>query len=99
VCQEENGAPPCQCAIPVTREQVGRLRAYQTQQHGRTLICSELACEWMAALTAFLPAGEDPVMAWLLDPFALPPEADLRHSADLGDLLDMLDAPPAAALS
>lgn len=99
VCQEEDGAPPCACPLPVTREQVGRLRAYRAQQHDRTVMCSELAGQWMAALTAFLPASENPAEAWLLDPFALPPEADLRHSTDLGSLLDMLGAPPAAALS
>lgn len=53
----------------------------------------------MAALAAFLPAGENPVLAWMSDPFDLPPEADLRHAGDLGHLLDMLGAPPAAALS
>jgi hypothetical protein len=99
LCQEEDGAPPCECTLPVTREQVGRLHAYQARQHDRTLVASEQAVEWMAALTAFLPAGDDPVITWMRDPFALPTEADLRHAADLGDLLDMLGAPPAAALS
>jgi hypothetical protein len=99
LCQEEDGAPACECLIPVTREQVGRLRAYQAQRHGRTVVCSGLAGQWMAALSAFLPAGEDPAGTWLRDPFALPPEADLCHAADLGNLLDLLGAPPAAALS
>lgn len=98
-CQEQKGAAPCTCASLVTREQVGRLRAYLAQQPGRAVICSELAGQWMAALSAFLPAGENPVEAWMRDPFALPPEADLRHAADLGELLDILGAPPAAALS
>jgi hypothetical protein len=99
LCQEEGEAVPCECAPPVTREQVGRLLAYQAQQPGRAVICSELAGEWMAALSVFLPAGENPVEAWMRDPFALPPEADLRHAVDLGDLLDILGAPSAAALS
>jgi hypothetical protein len=80
-------------APPVTREQVGRLLAYQAQRPGRAVICSELAGHWMAALSVFLPAGDNPVEAWMRDPFTLPPEADLRHAADLGDLLDMLGAP------
>jgi hypothetical protein len=99
LCQEEEGAPPCACAPPVTREQAGRLRAYLAQRPGRAVISSELAGEWMAVLSAFLPAGEDPVEAWMRDPFALPPEADLRHATDLGDLLDLLGAPSVAALS
>jgi hypothetical protein len=102
LCQEEEGAPPCACGMPVTREQVGRLRACQAQQPGRAVICSQLAGEWMAALTMFLPIGENPVEAWMREPFDLPPEADLRHAVDLGDLLDLLDllgAPSAAALS
>jgi hypothetical protein len=53
----------------------------------------------MAALSAFLPAGENPAEAWMRDPFALPPEADLRHAVNLGNLLDVLGAPSAAALS
>jgi hypothetical protein len=99
LCQEEEGAPPCACAPPVTREQVGRLRAYLAQQPGRAVICSELTGEWMAALSAFLPARENPVEAWLRDPFALPSEADLRHAIDLGHLLDILGVPSAAVLS
>jgi hypothetical protein len=99
VCQEEEGAPPCACAPPVTREQVGRLLAYLAQQSGRAVICSELTGEWMAALSAFLPAGENPVERWMRDPFALPPTADLWHAVDLGDLLDMLGVPSAAAFS
>lgn len=98
-CQEEEGAAPCACAPPVTREQVGRLRAYLARQPGRAVICSELTGQWMAALSVFLPAGENPVEAWMRDPFALPPEAGLRHAVDLGELLDMLGAPSAAALS
>jgi 8-oxo-dGTP diphosphatase len=99
LCQEEPGTPPCECAPPVTREQVGRLRAYQAQHPARTIICSELAGQWMAALSAFLPAAPDPVEAWMRAPFALPPQADLRHAGDLDDLLDMLGAPAVAALS
>ncbi len=51
------------------------------------------------ALSAHLPDGEDPFEAWLLEPFNLPAAADLRHAGDLGELLDMLDAPAAAAMS
>lgn len=53
----------------------------------------------MSALADFLPPGpdeEDRVLAWMSAPCALPPDADLRSSADLGELLDMLGAPPAA---
>ena len=99
LCQEEEGAAPCVCAPPVTREQVGRLRACLAQHPGRAVICSELTGQWIAALSAFLPAGENPVEAWMRDPFALPPEAGLQHAAGLGELLGMLGAPSAAALS
>jgi 8-oxo-dGTP diphosphatase len=99
VCQEEEGAPPCECAPPVTREQIGRLLAYLAEHPGRTVICSELVGQWMAALSVFLPAGPDPLEAWMRQPFALPPQADLLHADDLHDLLDKLGAPSAAALS
>jgi anti-sigma regulatory factor (Ser/Thr protein kinase) len=102
ICQEDPGNGPCECALPVTREQVGRLRAYASQHPERAFIMSELAGEWMSALVDFLPPGtdgEDPVLAWMSAPCTLPPAADLRASADLEALLDMLDAPPAAALS
>jgi len=99
VCQEEEEAAPCECAPPVTREQICRLRAYQARQPGRAVICSELSGQWMAALSVFLPAGENPVEMWMRDPFALLPEADLRYAVELDDLLDMLGAPSAAALS
>jgi hypothetical protein len=99
ICQEEEGASPCDCAAPVTREQVGRLHAYLSLNSDRAVIYSEPACEWLAALSAHLPDGEDPFEAWLLEPFNLPAAADLRHAGDLGELLDMLDAPAAAAMS
>jgi hypothetical protein len=38
-------------------------------------------------------------LAWLQAPFDVPPEADLQHAVDLGTLLDVLGAPPAAVLS
>jgi hypothetical protein len=98
LCQEEEGAAPCECAPPVTREQVGRLRACLAQQPGRAVICSELTGQWMAALSAFLPTAEDPVEAWMRDPFALPPKTDLQHATDLSELLEILGAPRAAAL-
>lgn len=47
----------------------------------------------------FLPESEDPILAWLQAPFDIPPATDLHHACDLGTLLDMLGAPPAAALS
>jgi hypothetical protein len=102
VCQEEDDAGPCACAVPVTREQAGRLRAYAGQHPERAFIMSELASAWMSALADFLPPGdgdEDRVLAWMSAPYALPPAAGLRSSADLGELLDMLGAPPAAVLS
>jgi len=99
ICQEEADAPPCDCAGPVTREQIGRLRAYLSVHPDRAVIYSELASEWLAALHAFLPESEDPLEAWLCDPFDLSPAADLRHASDLGVLLDMLDAPTVAAIS
>jgi hypothetical protein len=103
ICQEEgDDGGPCGCAVPVTREQVGRLRAYAGQHPERAFIMSELASAWMSALADFLPPGdgdEDRVLAWMSDPYVLPPAADLRSSADLGELLDMLGAPPAAVLS
>jgi hypothetical protein len=96
ICQEEAGAAPCDCATPVTREQVDRLRTYLTTNTTRTVIYSELANEWMAALDAFLPVGPDPLEAWLIDPYNLPPAADLQHASGLGALLDMLGAPAVA---
>jgi hypothetical protein len=83
----------------VTREQLGSLRAYTAQHPERAFICSEVSGEWMTALRSHLPPGEDPVLAWMLAPYGLPQAADLRSSADLGELLDMLGALPAAALS
>jgi len=102
VCQEEDGSGPCGCPVPVTREQVGRLHAYAGQHPERAFIMSELEGAWMSALADFLPPGdgdEDRVLAWMSDPCALPPDADLRSSSDLGKLLDMLGAPPPAAQS
>jgi hypothetical protein len=102
VCQEEPDNGPCECAVPFTREQVGRLRTYAAQHPERAIILSELAEEWMSALLDFLPPGkdgEDPVLAWMSAPYALPPDADLRSAADLGTLLDQLGAPPATAMS
>jgi hypothetical protein len=99
ICQEEEDAAPCDCAAPVTREQIGRLQAYLSFNSDRAVIYSESASEWLAALYAFLPTSEDPFEAWLADPFSLPPAADLHHSSDLGTLLDMLGAPAAAVMS
>ena len=99
ICQEEEGASPCDCAVPVAREQIGRLQAYLSLNSDRAVIYSESASEWLAALTAHLPDGEDQFEAWLLEPFNLPEAADLLHASDLGELLDMLGAPVAAAMS
>ena len=99
ICQEEAEALPCDCAAPVTREQIGRLHAYLSLNSDRTVIYSETANEWLAALSAHLPESEDPFEAWLQEPFNLPQTADLRHASDLGALLDMLDAPKVAAMS
>ena len=99
ICQEEADAPPCDCAAPVTREQIGRLHAYLSLNSDRAVIYSESASEWLAALHAFLPKSEDPFEAWLHEPFNVPQAADLRHAQDLGVLLDMLNAPPAAVMS
>ena len=99
MCQEEVGASPCDCVTPVTREQIGRLRTYLVLNWDRAVIYSESASEWLAALHAFLPTSEDPLEAWLDEPFNLPAAADLQHSRDLGTLLDMLGAPSAAVMS
>ncbi len=102
ICQEAPDNGPCTCPLPVTREQVGRLRAYAAQHPERAIIMSELAGQWMSALLDSLPPapdGEDRVLAWMHDPYTLPPAADLQAAADLGELLDTLGAPPAAAMS
>jgi hypothetical protein len=101
ICQEDPGNGPCECALPVTREQAGRLHAYASQHPERVVIMSELQGGWISALVDFLPPappGEDRIVAWMRDPRALPPAAGLRSSADLGELLDLLDAPPATAM-
>lgn len=99
ICQEEEDASPCDCAVPVTREQVGRLQAYLALRPGRAVIYSESASQWLAVLSEFLPESDDPLEAWLREPFNLPQAADLRHAADLGILLNMLGAPTADAMS
>jgi hypothetical protein len=102
ICQEDPDNAPCDCALPVTREQAGRLHAYASQHPERVVIMSEPQSAWMSALVDFLPPapdGEDRVVAWMSDPRAAPPAADLRSSADLGELLDLLGAPPAPARS
>jgi hypothetical protein len=100
ICQETPGDAPCDCALPVTREQASRLHAYASQHPERVVIMSEPQGEWMSALLDSLPpapAGEDPILMWMSDPSDLPPAAGLRSSADLGELLDLLGAPPAPA--
>ena len=102
ICQDDPGNEPCAHPVPVTREQLGRLRAYTAQHPERAFIMSETEDAWMSALHAFLPPGIDSderVLAWLTAPRDLPPAAGLRWSADLGELLDLLEAPPAAQMS
>jgi hypothetical protein len=102
ICQEEPDSGPCTHAAPITREQLGRLHAYAESHPERAFIMSEITGEWMSALTDFLPSGadaEDRVLSWMGDPYALPTAARLRASASLGELLDMLSAPPVSALS
>jgi hypothetical protein len=99
ICQEEPGAVPCDCVAPVTRAQLGRVHAYLALHPERAVIYSELASEWLIALHAFLPVSEDPLEAWLQEPFGVPVEADLHHAVDLGVLLDLVDAPSSASLS
>jgi hypothetical protein len=99
ICQEEADAPPCDCAGPVTREQIGRTHAYLSLHPDRAVIYSELAGEWLVALHVFLPESEDPLAAWLCEPFNVPPEADLHHASDLEVLLDLLGAPTIESLS
>jgi hypothetical protein len=101
VCQEDPANGPCTCALPVTREQVDWLRAYAAQHPERVIIMSEAEGAWMSALLDFLPPGADDaerVLTWMSAPYTLPPAADLLWSADLGELLDMLSAPPPAAM-
>jgi hypothetical protein len=99
ICLEEDSTLFCRCPTPVTREQVGRLRAYVALQPDRAVAYSELAGEWLAVLHAFLPTSDDPILSWLQAPFDVPLTADLHHARDLGILLDMLGATPAAVLS
>jgi hypothetical protein len=99
ICQEEVDASPCDCASPITREQIGRLHAYLSINADRAVIYSEPASEWLAALSAYLPDSENLLEAWLQEPFNLPEAADLRHAHDLGVLLDMIGAPAVAAMS
>jgi hypothetical protein len=49
------GNAPCDCALPVTREQAGRLHAYASQHPERVVIMSELQGRWIGALLDFLP--------------------------------------------
>jgi len=102
ICQEDPANGPCACAQPVTREHVGWLRAYAAQHPERVIILSETEGTWMSALLDFLPPGAtDPerVLAWMRAPHDLPPAAELRSSASLGELLDILGAPPSAIMS
>lgn len=102
VCQEDPANGPCACALPVTREEVGWLRAYAVQHPERVIILSETEGAWMSALLDFLPSGADDaerVLAWMSAPYALPPAAGLRSSTSLGELLDMLGAPAPTAKS
>jgi hypothetical protein len=99
ICLEDDDVTVCQCPTPITRELFARLHAYAALQPDRVVAYSELADEWITVLHAFLPPSDDPILAWLQAPFDVPPEADLQHAVDLGTLLDVLGAPPAAVLS
>lgn len=102
ICEEDPANGRCACAVPVTRAQVGWLRAYIAQHPERVIILAEAEGAWMSALAAFLPPGADDaarVLAWMSAPYDLPPAAGLMWSADLGELLHMLGAPPPAAMS
>jgi hypothetical protein len=98
-CLQVDGTASCECRAPVTREQIGRLRAFVSLRPDWAVAYSELAGEWMAVRHASLPPGQDPIGTWLLDPFSVPPAADLHHAADLGSLLDGLQAPALALFS
>jgi hypothetical protein len=102
LCQDDPGSGTCACPVPVTREQAGRLRAYIARHPERAFILSDVEGAWISALRDFLPPGaddEDRILAWMTAPRALSPAADLRSSPDLSELLDVLGAPPAAAMS
>jgi hypothetical protein len=102
ICQEDPANGPCACTQPVTREHVGWLRAYAAQHPERVIILSEAESTWMSALLDFLPPGAsapERVLAWMRAPCDLPPAAELRSSVSLGELLDMLGAPPPAVMS
>lgn len=102
ICQEDPANGPCACAQPLTREHIGWLRSYAAQHPERVIILSETEGTWMSALLDYLPlAASAPkrVLAWMRAPYDLPPAAELRSSASLGELLDTLGAPPPAAMS
>lgn len=102
ICQEDPGNGACACAQPITREHVSWLRTYTAQHPERVIILTDTEGAWMSALLEFLPsAATDPerVLAWMRAPYDLPPAADLRSSASLGELLDMLGAPSPTAMS
>jgi hypothetical protein len=99
ICLEAGDTTVCECPEPITREQVGRLNAYASLHPERAIIYSELTDEWLAALHACFPESDDPILAWLLEPFGLPAEADLQHASSLDALLDMLGAPSVSTLS
>jgi hypothetical protein len=101
ICQEDPSNGLCGCALPVTREQADRLRAYASEHPERVIIMSETEGAWMSALADFLPPSadvEERILAWMTAPRALSRGAELRSSGSLGELLDMLGAsPPATA--
>ncbi len=98
ICQEDPENGPCACAQPITREHVGWLRSYAAQHPERVIILSETEGAWMSALLAHLPPAADDaerVLAWMRAPYDLPPAADLRSSASLGELSTCRPPPPA----
>jgi hypothetical protein len=68
ICLEDD-TPSCQCQVPITREQIERLRAFLLLRPDWAVAYSELADEWVAARHASLPLSQDPIGAWLDEPF------------------------------
>jgi hypothetical protein len=99
ICLDAEDISSCQCPVPVTRVQAGRLRVFAVLRPDWAVVYSVLAAEWLAARVAFLPQGDDPVAAWLRAPFDVPPEAGLRHAGGLDALLDGMGTPATEDLS
>jgi hypothetical protein len=55
---EEGGGSECKCPVPITREQVTRLKAYQSLRPDQVVIYSEKIGRWMSAVLAYLPLAK-----------------------------------------